>query len=508
MKSHLRNVVFASALIAGLSSAAPPAQAGGSFGMHIGNGGFGVSVGIGDWGPYTNNWANPKWSLDFNASLSGYGEWVWVGNLGKVWRPWVAPGWRPYTYGRWVHTTVAWTWVAYEPWGYVPHHYGSWALCNFGWVWVPGYSYSCANVVWVRSGGYVGWYARPPWGWSHAAHGYRHGYRDGYRDGWHDARYATYVDWHHMGSDNVSHYAVTHTVATRGRVEDHAAAPTVDEVRRRGGISVPETPVSQRTITMNGREITVARPEGVARSIEHHASATAAEALSPAALQRRQPQVRARAPVPVVSTTAPSAARDLPTDRQPARDTESRSPGQPVVRNSATVIATPDRYGREIAGSPRSDQVRQSPETALPVGSSHDARLYGSSIPDAGTGRTLSTGSGTDRNSPRFSRDPGVRTSNPEIRHPPQSADVVGRSLGRSAPPSNPPAARLSGGATVPRQQPVRSTSVARAAAPAGPSGEANGRARQRAAPPGEPEAEPVKKPPRRTDKTTRRQPD
>ena len=497
MKSHLRDVVFASALIAGLSSTTPPAQAGGSFGMHISSAGFGVSVGIGDWGPYTNSWTNPHWSLDYNVALSGYGEWVWVGNLGKVWRPWVAPGWRPYTYGRWVSTNVGWTWVAYEPWGYVPHHYGSWALCNFGWVWVPGYSYSCANVVWVRSGGYVGWYARPPWGWSHAARGYRHGYQDGYRDGWHDARYATYVDWHHMGSDNASHYAVTHTVATRGRVEDHAAAPTVDEVRRRGGISVPETPVSQRTITMNGREVTVARPEGVARSIERHASTTAAEALSPAALQRRQPQVRAREPVAVVATDGRGAARSLPAERQSTSGERSRSTSQPSIRNSATEVDAPE-----------ADRVPRSSEAAPSAGSSHDARFYGSSIPDAGTARRLSTGSGTDRNSPRFSRDPGVRTSSPEIQHPPQSADVVGRSLGRSAPPSNPPAARLSGGATVPRQQPVRSTSVARAAAPAGPSGEANGGARQRAARPGEPEAEPVKKAQRRTDKTTRRQPD
>ncbi len=206
MKTYLRNVLFASVLVAGSSSVATPAQAGGSFGMHVGNGGFGVTVGIGDWGPYTNSWTNPQWSLDYNVALSGYGEWVWAGDLGRVWRPWVAVGWRPYTYGRWVSTTFGWTWVAYEPWGYVPHHYGSWAMCNFGWVWVPGYTYSCGNVVWVRSGGYVGWYARPPWGWSHAARGYHHGYRDGYRDGWHDARYATYVDWHHMASDNVSHY--------------------------------------------------------------------------------------------------------------------------------------------------------------------------------------------------------------------------------------------------------------------------------------------------------------
>ncbi len=508
MRSHLRNVLVASALTAGLSIAASPAQAGGFFGMHVGSGGFGVTVGVGDWGPYTNSWTNPRWSLDYNASLSGYGEWVWVGNLGKVWRPWVSPGWRPYTYGRWVFTNVGWTWVAYEPWGYVPHHYGSWAMCSFGWVWVPGYSYSCGNVVWVRSGGYVGWYARPPRGWSHAARGYRHGYQDGYRDGWHDARYATYVDWHHMASDNISHYAVTHTVASRGRVEDHAAAPTVDEIRRRGGISVPETPVSRRTVTMNGRHVTVARPEGVARNIEDHASSTAARALSSAALERRQPQVRARAPVSVTSTTGRDSGRDLPTDRRTAYGERSESPTRPVTRDSDTVIDAPDRTGRGAVGSQNSDHVRQPPTTTTAIGSSRDPRTSGRSSRSAGSGSSFSTGTASGGNSPRIGQGPGVRTSTPATQLPPRSGAVPDRSQGRAEPPPNVPPARLSGGASASRQQPVRSTSVARAAAPVPASGEANGGSRRRAAAPEDAGAEPVRQPPRRSHTTTQRQPD
>jgi hypothetical protein len=338
MKNRQRLAVLVPALGLALAMTVPTAEAGGYFGLHVGSSGFGVSVGIGDWGPYTQSWADPYWSLDFNASLAGYGEWVWVDGLGRVWRPWVAVGWRPYTHGRWVTTTMGWTWVSYEPWGYAPHHYGSWAYSSFGWVWSPGYTYSCANVVWVRAGGYVGWYARPPHGWSHAAHGFHRGYRqgygngygDGYRDGWHDARYATYVDWHHFGADNVSHYAVNHSRASRSRIENHAAAPTSSEVRNRGGAPVTETRLTQRTVKMGGREVTIARPEGVARSIERHAAETVGRTLSDKALERRQPLVRAQVASAADNrrvTSPERAARDTrsPTaDRQPPPSSQSR----------------------------------------------------------------------------------------------------------------------------------------------------------------------------------------
>jgi hypothetical protein len=324
MKNRHRLTVLVPALGLALAIAAPTAEAGGYFGIHLGSSGFGVSVGVGDWGPYTQSWADPYWSLDFNTTLAGYGEWVWVSGLGRVWRPWVAVGWRPYTHGRWVTTTMGWTWVSYEPWGYAPHHYGSWAYSSFGWVWAPGYTYSCANVVWVRAGGYVGWYARPPHGWSHAAHGFHRGYRqgyhngygDGYRDGWHDARYATYVDWHHFGAENVSHHAVNHSKASKSRIEDHAASPTSSEVRRRGGAPVTEARLSQRTVKMGGREVTIARPEGVAHSIERNAAETVGSTLSEKALERRQPLVR---------TQAASAAGDHGVSRPGRAAPETRS---------------------------------------------------------------------------------------------------------------------------------------------------------------------------------------
>ena len=299
MRNHRRPVLLAPAIILVVTFAAPTAEAGGAVGIHLAGSGFGVSVGFGDWGVYTRSWSDPYWSIDFNATLAGYGQWVHVAGLGRAWRPWVAASWRPYTYGRWVSTGYGLTWVAYEPWGYVPHHYGSWAYASFGWVWVPGYTYSCANVVWVGSSRHVGWYARPPRGWSHARHGFRQGYRhgfhdgyaSGYSDGWRDARYATYVDWKHFSSDNVSRHAVAHAIASQSRVEARVRAPSRNEIRQRGGAPIAEAQLSRRSVRVDGHEVTIARPDGVAQSIERNAAESVSRSLSDEALKMRQPFV-------------------------------------------------------------------------------------------------------------------------------------------------------------------------------------------------------------------------
>ena len=409
MKIQRKLLIILPALAVALLTAAPPVEAGNSFGIHLGRSGFGVSVGVGDWSVYTRSWSDPYWSLNFNATLAGYGEWVWMDGLGRVWRPWVSASWRPYTHGRWVRTGAGWTWVAYEPWGYVPHHYGSWAYSSFGWVWQPGYTYAGANVVWVRAGAYVGWYARPPYGWSHAAHGYRHGYHDGYRsgyghgygngyhDGWKDARYATFVGWGDLGNENIAHHAVTHTMATRNRGVDHTSAPTPNEVRQHGGRPVTETRLSRRTVSMGGREITIARPEGVARSIERHATDAVSEALAPAAIERRQPLVRSRS----VSTSGTSVSRGAVSFSREARSPDRRqrqeSSSSTGLRHSHTAsgarIATqsaPSSAERTSSPSTRSD-LRRSTRAA---GSHRSASRGREAAPrTAAATRTSSSGS-------------------------------------------------------------------------------------------------------------------
>ncbi len=369
MKRSRRFAILTPALAFALAMAAPPVEAGGSFGVHVGSGGFGVSVGFGDWSVYTSSWSDPNWSLNFNTVLAGYGEWVWVGGIGRVWRPWVSADWRPYTYGRWVRTAAGWTWVSYEPWGYVPHHYGSWAYSSFGWVWQPGYAYVGANVVWVRAGGYVGWYARPPYGWSHAAHGFRRGYDHGYRDGYHhgydnglnDARYATYVGWDHLGADNVSRHTVRHAIASRNRIDAHASAPTNAEIRARGAAPVSVTRLSRRTVSMGGRQVTVARPEGVARSIERHAAGTAGAALAPAALERRQPLVRARS---AATSTASISRRTVSATREThSANVRQRQEASSSNHSRSSGTATGARI--DARSAPRSAGSRSSASNGL-----------------------------------------------------------------------------------------------------------------------------------------------
>lgn len=323
MKYSQRLLICASLFAALLMLTPAPADAGGHFGLHFGGAGFGVSVGVGDWGVYTNAWSNPQWSPNFNAALAGYGEWVSIDGLGRCWRPWVAPGWRPYTYGRWAHTGASLTWIAYEPWGYFPHHYGSWANASYGWVWVPGYTYVSANVTWVRGGAYVGWYARPPLGWSHSSRAFHHAYKRGYREGWNDARYGTYVDWKHFASDNVSRHAVSHTVASKTRLSHGGAVPSNDELWRNGRSKLGASRVSTRTVRMDGREVTLVRPEVGAASIERNARGTVRNALSEPAHRQRQPQATTRRSIAQRSVLAPTV--DSTSQRSRASDSRVRS---------------------------------------------------------------------------------------------------------------------------------------------------------------------------------------
>ncbi|NWG00413.1 MAG: hypothetical protein HXY19_05675 [Thermoanaerobaculaceae bacterium] len=100
--------------------------------------------------------------------LDSYGEWVYVTSYSSwMWRPRVAVGWVPFSYGRWYWTPVGWAWISYEPWGWLPYHYGTWYWdVSFGWVWGWDPIWSPAWVHWFYYPGYIGWCPR------------------GYYDGW------------------------------------------------------------------------------------------------------------------------------------------------------------------------------------------------------------------------------------------------------------------------------------------------------------------------------------
>lgn len=360
------------------------------FGISVGGDDFAFSLGFGDWGPYGHAWNDPGWNVNYRVALAGYGQWVRVDGLGEVWYPAVAADWRPYTYGRWVYTSMGWTWVSYEPWGYFPHHYGEWALTGYGWVWVPGYTYRPAHVTWVGYGSHVGWYPCAPAGWSHAHRGfwrgydrgfhdgvhqgYRRGYDDGYWDGWHDARYATYVPWDQFTSDNVAHAALDSRQVSRNLTRTNAkplgTAPARAEVSRRTGREIAEVRVEQRQVQVDGRNVTVARPEGASRSVATHAGEAVQRALAPEAARqatdRRERALDAsskptasRATAQVSSPTR-NQARTISGDGSRASSSAStqgrtaasqRSPNG-STRSPAVVVSGSTASGRETAARP------------------------------------------------------------------------------------------------------------------------------------------------------------
>jgi hypothetical protein len=107
----------------------------------------------------------------FDSALSPYGEWIFIGRVGRVWRPYqtaVGFDFRPYlTGGHWVYTDFGWTFESDYDWGWAPFHYGRWLLDNYyGWVWTPDTVWGPAWVDWRFGGGYVGWAPLAPVGFS------------------------------------------------------------------------------------------------------------------------------------------------------------------------------------------------------------------------------------------------------------------------------------------------------------------------------------------------------
>ncbi len=113
-----------------------------------------AAIPVDDW----DRWNDGRDSLELNSPSAQYvpagvygaedldrsGTWSNVPDYGYVWQPTVAPGWSPYSLGRWVwEDWYGWTWVSYDPWGWAPYHYGRWFYRDtFGWAWYPGARFS------------------------------------------------------------------------------------------------------------------------------------------------------------------------------------------------------------------------------------------------------------------------------------------------------------------------------------------------------------------------------
>lgn len=95
--------------------------------------GAALLVGTGQARAHDDEWGVPDdESIEMRGSpaiemqdLDAYGEWVWVPNHGRGWRPHVEHDWRPYWRGHWAWSNQ-WVWVSADPWGDLPFHYGEW----------------------------------------------------------------------------------------------------------------------------------------------------------------------------------------------------------------------------------------------------------------------------------------------------------------------------------------------------------------------------------------------
>ena len=221
-----------------------------------------------------------------DAVLATHGTWLHHAAWGRVWRPHVAVGWRPYTRGYWAWSPYGWTWVSSEPWGWA-FHYGRWGWWgSHGWVWVPGTVWAPAWVDWWEADGWIGWAPLGPPGWigvrdryvfvrdhdfcdrhlHHHLHDHRHVHAFG-RHGWAGRRSGPPAR-HRI--ERVSRHAVVHvpnprrgdtlgtrrlpaptrpggTHAVRGRTRDVRPAPVLPRGFHGGGrhesrIRVPRVP--------------------------------------------------------------------------------------------------------------------------------------------------------------------------------------------------------------------------------------------------------------------------
>lgn len=103
----------------------------------------------------------------FYDSLSPYGTWVQLDDVGWCWQPRVVVvnhGWRPYCdSGYWVYSDAGWYWQSSYSWGWAPFHYGRWQLHpRCGWVWLPDRVWGPSWVLWRSEGDHCGWAPLPP----------------------------------------------------------------------------------------------------------------------------------------------------------------------------------------------------------------------------------------------------------------------------------------------------------------------------------------------------------
>jgi len=313
--------------------------------------------------------------------LDRNGSWHQEPEYGYVWTPsYVAAGWAPYQYGRWVWVAPwGWTWVDDAPWGYAPFHYGRWAYAGNRWCWVPGPRhvhavYAPALVGWVGSpgvsvsvsfgGGGVAWFPLGP--------------REVYVP-------ARRFSPHYVERVNVSNTVIVNRTYITNVYENRM--PNMSYRNR--GVPGAVTAVSRETFVSAGRvadhrvrisesDITRTRVTGAAPRIEPGRESRLGGATRanfrppPRAVVDRQVIVK-REPPPASAHFARGAAvrndSPPPAERSPRTQDFGRpspqNPNEPVVRNRAERVDRPpnSEHTRDVA-TPAPEVTRRPQPTA------------------------------------------------------------------------------------------------------------------------------------------------
>ena len=319
-----------------------------------------------------------------DRTLSSHGTWIYIDTYNThVWRPHVSIGWRPYHYGRWVHSRYGGlVWVSDDPWGWVPYHYGRWSYVpHYGWVWLPGGGYSHAWVYWAYGPSYIGWVPSgwydcypPYYGWGYSRHRYA-SFQVGF--GFHgrvklwdtDLSPWTFVTPDGLVSRRVDRAALT-TDAIRNRLTRGEGSLVT------GGIRLTRDELKDPTAAVSR----IAR-RGIGSGTGNEGSGSTAD-LTPffrrdpelsnglrERLVRNQPEAGSKSPSPLAgggatvdrSTLTPSSPQETAAGRlgrgsQPSNDTGTRREAEDTSRGTVWRGATP-RTGESDAKAPEAAPV-------------------------------------------------------------------------------------------------------------------------------------------------------
>ncbi len=351
-----------------------------------------------------------EYSSDVQA-LDGYGDWDYNATYSNyVWRPRVAAGWTPYSYGSWYYTPVGLSWWSSDPWGWYPFHYGNWFFDAgwSSWCWYPGNIYSPAWVHWGYAPGWVGWcpvgwysFYSPWWNNYYHSAGWGYGSTCFAFNGVYRTRAVDFRGWNFTGSRNLGAVNARLDVVPGTRVADRLGT---------------QVAISSRPIVVSSRD------GNVREALETHV--------------REAPRVIGRTAAPDASRLEPVLGRQRELPRETVEALRGRTvvaergrlsgPGasdiaprgvtvveRPRTAGSGEVRATTDRSGRtvitdrgsaetggrgRVAGeSPRTLQ-RQSPEAADGWRGRPDARPEVSRGAESGRGRVAPASPGDRSN--------------------------------------------------------------------------------------------------------------